>query len=217
MKALNLLVSPLTLLITRVAGFLSENEITSDVTDSRTEKTGLNPIVLTVWTGEEGTDWHNAANWTNGLPTEGKHAYIPTYPKGDQFPVITEECMIDFTIKNDGMIKNNGELTIMPNGLFQNYGILENKIDSKLINKGNCFNAGAIINTGYMAVSYTHLRAHETSLHLVCRLLLEKAVSVWKKMRPSNGKPAGFFQRQILAFSWPGTKWVPRNDGSGVA
>ena len=25
-----------------------------------------------------------------------------------------------------------------------------------------------------VAVSYTHLRAHETSLHLVCRLLLEK-------------------------------------------
>ena len=24
------------------------------------------------------------------------------------------------------------------------------------------------------AVSYTHLRAHETELHLVCRLLLEK-------------------------------------------
>ncbi|WP_460381736.1 hypothetical protein, partial [Staphylococcus aureus] len=24
------------------------------------------------------------------------------------------------------------------------------------------------------AVSYTHLRAHETTLHLVCRLLLEK-------------------------------------------
>eukprot|EP00831_Metopus_contortus_P046409 TRINITY_DN3727_c0_g1_i6.p1 TRINITY_DN3727_c0_g1~~TRINITY_DN3727_c0_g1_i6.p1 ORF type:complete len:220 (-),score=67.43 TRINITY_DN3727_c0_g1_i6:26-685(-) len=27
---------------------------------------------------------------------------------------------------------------------------------------------------GVIAVSYTHLRAHETSLHLVCRLLLEK-------------------------------------------
>ena len=26
----------------------------------------------------------------------------------------------------------------------------------------------------FIAVSYTHLRAHETSLHLVCRLLLEK-------------------------------------------
>ena len=30
------------------------------------------------------------------------------------------------------------------------------------------------------AVSYTHLRAHETVLDLVCRLLLEKK----KKMRP---------------------------------
>eukprot|EP00658_Telonema_sp_P-2_P052159 TRINITY_DN40343_c0_g1_i1.p1 TRINITY_DN40343_c0_g1~~TRINITY_DN40343_c0_g1_i1.p1 ORF type:complete len:103 (-),score=24.90 TRINITY_DN40343_c0_g1_i1:76-384(-) len=27
---------------------------------------------------------------------------------------------------------------------------------------------------GYGAVSYTHLRAHETPEHLVCRLLLEK-------------------------------------------
>ena len=27
-----------------------------------------------------------------------------------------------------------------------------------------------------IAVSYTHLRAHETSLHLVCRLLLEKKI-----------------------------------------
>ena len=27
---------------------------------------------------------------------------------------------------------------------------------------------------GFLAVSYTHLRAHETVLDLVCRLLLEK-------------------------------------------
>ena len=30
------------------------------------------------------------------------------------------------------------------------------------------------INIHYTAVSYTHLRAHETVLDLVCRLLLEK-------------------------------------------
>ena len=30
---------------------------------------------------------------------------------------------------------------------------------------------------GSLSVSYTHLRAHETSLHLVCRLLLEKTCS----------------------------------------
>ena len=34
---------------------------------------------------------------------------------------------------------------------------------------------------GYSAVSYTHLRAHETVLDLVCRLLLEK-----KKTKNSN-------------------------------
>ena len=32
----------------------------------------------------------------------------------------------------------------------------------------------AYVVPGSEAVSYTHLRAHETSLHLVCRLLLEK-------------------------------------------
>ena len=31
-----------------------------------------------------------------------------------------------------------------------------------------------VYKTGYEAVSYTHLRAHETVLDLVCRLLLEK-------------------------------------------
>ena len=32
----------------------------------------------------------------------------------------------------------------------------------------------AVLMTGITAVSYTHLRAHETVLDLVCRLLLEK-------------------------------------------
>ena len=31
-----------------------------------------------------------------------------------------------------------------------------------------------MIEVGLKAVSYTHLRAHETELHLVCRLLLVK-------------------------------------------
>src|SRR5678809_1671090 len=30
------------------------------------------------------------------------------------------------------------------------------------------------VRTGYVPVSYTHLRAHETGRNLVCRLLLEK-------------------------------------------
>src|SRR5665647_3314666 len=31
----------------------------------------------------------------------------------------------------------------------------------------------AVVNRGFRAVSYTHLRAHETDSYLVCRLLLE--------------------------------------------
>eukprot|EP00831_Metopus_contortus_P030940 TRINITY_DN25310_c0_g1_i1.p2 TRINITY_DN25310_c0_g1~~TRINITY_DN25310_c0_g1_i1.p2 ORF type:complete len:135 (+),score=31.42 TRINITY_DN25310_c0_g1_i1:128-532(+) len=42
----------------------------------------------------------------------------------------------------------------------------------------------------YITVSYTHLRAHETSLHLVCRLLLEKKkkqISKLKKQQTEEG------------------------------
>ena len=41
----------------------------------------------------------------------------------------------------------------------------------------NCENALELMNReldGALTVSYTHLRAHETVLDLVCRLLLEK-------------------------------------------
>ena len=41
--------------------------------------------------------------------------------------------------------------------------------------------AAEIASAGDVAVSYTHLRAHETVLDLVCRLLLEK-----KKTEESN-------------------------------
>ena len=47
--------------------------------------------------------------------------------------------------------------------------------------KSHLWTAGATYDFGKATpVSYTHLRAHETSLHLVCRLLLEK-----KKLYPS--------------------------------
>eukprot|EP00831_Metopus_contortus_P025467 TRINITY_DN21944_c0_g1_i2.p1 TRINITY_DN21944_c0_g1~~TRINITY_DN21944_c0_g1_i2.p1 ORF type:complete len:180 (-),score=35.06 TRINITY_DN21944_c0_g1_i2:28-567(-) len=39
--------------------------------------------------------------------------------------------------------------------------------------------------TNIVTVSYTHLRAHETSLHLVCRLLLEKKKAI-NKNTPIN-------------------------------
>ena len=38
----------------------------------------------------------------------------------------------------------------------------------------------------HMSVSYTHLRAHETSLHLVCRLLLEKKIFLMIRRPPRS-------------------------------
>ena len=61
------------------------------------------------------------------------------------------------------------------NPLIVHYYNLKAVEDDCIINEDfkklyNKFSPGPIT----YAVSYTHLRAHETSLHLVCRLLLEK-------------------------------------------
>ncbi|WP_232806203.1 cytochrome c-type biogenesis protein, partial [Salmonella enterica] len=52
----------------------------------------------------------------------------------------------------------------------------------------------AIVAGGWITVSYTHLRAHETTLHLVCRLLLEKkktseTITQWAGLRPPGSTP----------------------------
>ena len=53
--------------------------------------------------------------------------------------------------------------------IFAGFGLLQ---ASLVGTKGNAVIAG--INDAIGSVSYTHLRAHETVLDLVCRLLLEK-------------------------------------------
>ena len=42
--------------------------------------------------------------------------------------------------------------------------------------------AGIARDARFVPVSYTHLRAHETPEHLVCRLLLEKKKKIKKNM-----------------------------------
>ena len=56
-------------------------------------------------------------------------------------------------------------------------------------------------------VSYTHLRAHETSLHLVCRLVLEKMRSA--RVRDVRRHPPDFFQAE------DGIRDVERSRGLG--
>lgn len=147
MKALSYLISPLNLLVTRVAHYFAGNY--SDINTE--DNTNIDHCqTLTTWTGVISRSWHDPENWSNGLPSQEKHAYIPTYPKGDSFPIIQEKLTIDFTIKNDGKIKNKGNLLVAPMGIIQNYGIFENKNFSNFINKGNFVNIGAFINTGFI-------------------------------------------------------------------
>ena len=51
---------------------------------------------------------------------------------------------------------------------------------------GTTWTAGTNLNTGTKTVSYTHLRAHETTLHLVCRLLLEKKIFLMIRRPPRS-------------------------------
>eukprot|EP00831_Metopus_contortus_P031026 TRINITY_DN25378_c0_g1_i1.p2 TRINITY_DN25378_c0_g1~~TRINITY_DN25378_c0_g1_i1.p2 ORF type:complete len:121 (+),score=23.05 TRINITY_DN25378_c0_g1_i1:470-832(+) len=51
------------------------------------------------------------------------------------------------------------------------------------------------------AVSYTHLRAHETSLHLVCRLLLEKKKKKKQSQLQLNTKIVIAILRQLQHLS----------------
>ena len=58
---------------------------------------------------------------------------------------------------------------------------------------------GAISLIRVSAVSYTHLRAHETSLHLVCRLLLEKKAiqAFWKNYQSTLHKRRATFTKKL--------------------
>ena len=65
---------------------------------------------------------------------------------------------------------------------------VESIIDDSL--KQNVFGEGFEFRAGQRAVSYTHLRAHETEADLVCRLLLEKKLKERIKKIASVGRGA---------------------------
>ena len=65
---------------------------------------------------------------------------------------------------NDEIYGENGEDEIYGEG---GNDVIEGGADDDALNGGS-------ENETYRSVSYTHLRAHETVLDLVCRLLLEK-------------------------------------------
>lgn len=107
-------------------------------------------LKYTEWTGKKDHNWHEAANWSNGLPFRYLHAFIPRVPKGNHFPRITDICKIDFTIKNQGIISNQGFADITRHGLLQNFGILKIEKQGELNNRGKLINHGTLRNEGHL-------------------------------------------------------------------
>lgn len=102
----------------------------------------------TTWLGKENTDWHCPDNWTNGIPTAFNHAFIPATTNDNNFPILTTNLAIDFTLKNEGIITIENTTEILEIGLIQNEGIIEIANIGTLINNGKFVNLGTITNEG---------------------------------------------------------------------
>src|SRR5680860_1196363 len=69
----------------------------------------------------------------------------------------------------DGMRNGNWKAVELEKALAQRMQVKH----AQLVSSGTSALTVALVSAGIGAVSYTHLRAHETDSYLVCRLLLE--------------------------------------------
>src|SRR5678815_2974608 len=91
---------------------------------------------------------------------------------------VLDRMSVSFTSTSPTMTFRNNFNTEFSDGIFWDGYVLE--VSAPNISGGDFLDitdphvGGSFVSGGYTgAVSYTHLRAHETPEHLVCRLLLE--------------------------------------------
>eukprot|EP00831_Metopus_contortus_P062657 TRINITY_DN54851_c0_g1_i1.p1 TRINITY_DN54851_c0_g1~~TRINITY_DN54851_c0_g1_i1.p1 ORF type:complete len:106 (+),score=24.20 TRINITY_DN54851_c0_g1_i1:172-489(+) len=103
-------------------------------------------------------------------------------------------CIRDRSTMHDILERSKRDEQILSNTIYEMgsmiYSILQSKTSKPstaalhLLNKTDDEAAVSFLQQQIKPVSYTHLRAHETSLHLVCRLLLEKKKNNQFKRNP---------------------------------
>ncbi|MEZ4983063.1 MAG: hypothetical protein R2769_16060 [Saprospiraceae bacterium] len=57
----------------------------------------------TIWTGQFNNNWSTSANWTNGVPTSGMTATIPSSVVRN--PIISGTVNLDFVLQNFNYVK----------------------------------------------------------------------------------------------------------------
>ena len=121
------------------------------VNEAKTDNDGFKKSISTTqttWLGKENCDWDFPDNWTNGVPSTSNHAYIPSTTIDENFPIISGNLTINFTIKNDGNLTIEGVVNLTPNGLIQNDGTIEILNVGTLINEGKILNINTLLNKG---------------------------------------------------------------------
>lgn len=118
----------------------------------------------TVWTGNDSSDWFEVENWTNGIPSTGNDAAIPSSPPGNFLPIVDQDITIDFTIENDniltffGDVTNHNTIINFEDGSIISYGEIENLFiidnDGELFSAGNITNAGNFDNSGKLQFDF---------------------------------------------------------------
>ena len=113
--------------------------------------------LLTTWTGNVDTDWANASNWTNGLPTTNVDVKIPN---------TTVKPILNSAITIDNLsIETNAELTLNASaGLTVEENLT---INGKLTINSSSTNSGSLIVKGTATGNITYNRTLGTSWHLV--------------------------------------------------
>ncbi len=122
--------------LTTAYGFYSTNSgLRKDVAFVQTKSANFPMIASTTWLGNS-TNWNDAANWSNGIPTASTKAVFnqPTsnYPTVSTTPTSGSieinsgvSLSLPSTLVLSGSIKNEGIITVNNAGFFQGFGAKE--------------------------------------------------------------------------------------------
>ena len=122
--------------LTTAYGFFStSSSLRNDVAIVQTKSANFPTIASTTWIGNT-TNWNDALNWTNGVPTNTMKAYFnsptPNYPTVSTSPTAASlqvnsgvNLTLPTTLVLNAGLKNDGNITINNAGFFQGFGSKE--------------------------------------------------------------------------------------------